>query len=161
MGVEIERKYLLRSDSWRKQSVPMQLQQGYLARDRERTVRVRIQDDQAFLTIKGMSTGMSRAEFEYPIPLDEAREMMAFCHPPLIQKTRHNVNYEGWKWEIDEFYGDNAGLIVAEIELSDENTAFPLPPWIGEEVTHLKRYGNSTLTKHPFSQWSEEERTER
>lgn len=161
MGLEIERKFLVSSDEWRACGVAMSLQQGYLARDRERTVRVRLQDDKAFLTIKGMSTGISRSEFEYEIPPSEARDMLALCHLPLIEKTRHVLIHQGWTWEIDEFYGDNAGLIVAEIELPDESTTFPLPSWAGAEVSHLKRYGNSSLTRHPFTAWSQAERDER
>lgn len=161
MGVEIEKKFLLRSDGWRIFAEAQQIQQGYLCSDSERTVRLRIQDQQAFLTIKGPSTGFSRAEFEYAIPSADAQAMLALCQGPLIQKIRHVVLYEGWKWEVDEFFGENAGLIVAEIELPDESAEHPIPPWIGDEVTHLKQYGNSTLTRHPYSQWSESEREER
>jgi CYTH domain-containing protein len=153
MATEIERKFLVTSDAWRDGQSGVLLQQGYLSRDPDRTVRVRIAGEAAFLTIKGRSKGLTRSEFEYPLPLDEARELLALCLPPLIEKRRHEVLYGGHVWEIDEFSGDNAGLIVAELELPAEDTAFEAPPWLGREVSDDPRYFNSNLSQRPFTRW--------
>jgi adenylate cyclase len=152
MGVEIERKFLVLNDSW--QNVPGVLyRQGYLNRDKTRTVRVRIAGDAAFLTVKGVCVGATRAEYEYPIPLADAHGLLALCHGPLVEKTRYRFMHEGTLWEIDVFAGDNAGLVVAEVELAHEDQPFARPAWLGEEVTHDARYFNSNLATQPFSRW--------
>lgn len=152
MPTEIERKFLVIADDWR-QASGTRICQGYLSRDKNRTVRVRISGEHAFLTIKGANQGASRLEFDYAIPVADAEQLLSLCEGPVIKKTRHIVLYEGFTWEVDEFLGDNAGLVVAEIELESENQAFPLPAWIGLEVTNDPRYYNSNLTMRPFSQW--------
>ncbi len=154
MAVEIERKFLVSGDAWR-QGAALRIAQGYLNRDKQRTVRVRIAGEQAFLTIKGLSTGATRAEFEYAIPTADAEQLLALCEGPLVQKTRHTLVHGGCTWEVDEFEGDNAGLVVAEIELTSEDQPFDRPPWLGPEVTHDARYFNSSLAAHPYSQWRE------
>ena len=155
MGREIERKFLVKDDGWRKGAVGKLYCQGYISRDEQRAVRVRIVEDQGFLTIKGRHNDLTRLEFEYEIPLTDARELLdTLCQPPLIEKTRYRVNYAGNIWEIDVFGGDNAGLIVAEIELSREDQPFELPSWAGREVTGDPRYLNTNLSKHPYLQWS-------
>jgi adenylate cyclase len=128
--------------------------QGYLNRDKARTVRVRIAGEEAFLTVKGISNGARRAEFEYPIPLWDARELLILCEQPLVEKYRRKILHEGFEWEVDEFVGENAGLVVAEIELPAEDAVFALPDWVGAEVTEDARYFNSSLSKAPFSSWS-------
>lgn len=153
MGTEIERKFLVTSDEWRGKAQSRRLVQGYLSRDPERTVRVRIDGDKAALTIKGKSAGATRAEFEYEIPLGDAELLLPLCLSPLIDKVRHIVIHEGHRWEIDEFAGDNAPLIVAELELSSEDEAFARPEWLGAEVTDDARYFNSQLAVHPYSRW--------
>lgn len=153
MGMEIERKFLLSNDDWRTLGVPIHYAQGYLVADGERTVRVRIAGTEGFLTIKGKSKGFSRKEFEYKVPVDEALEMLGLCISPTIEKYRTKIGYEGKVWEIDEFRGENKGLIVAEIELNSEDETFAVPPWIGQEVTGDIRYFNSSLVKNPFKNW--------
>lgn len=153
MAIEIERKFLVTGDAWRTAPAVF-YSQGYLNRDKARTVRVRIADDEAFLTIKGQSVGASRAEFEYLIPLADARELLALCEQPLIEKYRRKILHAGFVWEVDEFIGDNLGLVVAEIELTSEGCAFDKPDWVGAEVTSDSRYFNSNLSRHPFSQWN-------
>ena len=154
MGVEIERKFLLAGDAWRTLGEPVLLRQGYLSSDPDRTVRVRIEGAAGTLTIKGRSEGATRAEWEYPIPLAEAGELLdRLCLTPLIEKYRRRIALAGHVWEVDEFLGANAGLVVAEIELAAEEEAFEMPEWIGAEVTHDRRYFNSSLVKLPFSQW--------
>ena len=152
---EIERKFLVKSEEWRALASRKYYKQGYLSRHKERTVRVRIAEENAFLTIKGKSVGATRAEFEYSIPVGEAQMLLDnLCEKPLIEKYRYTLAYEGFTWEIDEFLGDNEGLIVAEIELPAEDTPFALPTWTGEEVTHDARYYNSNLSEHPYKQWT-------
>lgn len=155
MAQEIEHKFLVRDDSWRKEvyrSVP--LRQGYLVSDPVRSVRVRITDGQAHLNIKSGTLGVSRSEYEYEIPLADAREILEhLCGKPLLEKTRHLVRYGDHVWEIDVFEGDNAGLVVAEIELATVGESFARPPWLGEEVSHDPRYYNSQLAKHPYKEW--------
>lgn len=153
MGTEIERKFLVTSDAWRAGAQSRRLVQGYLSRDPERTVRVRIDGEKAALTIKGKSAGATRAEFEYAIPLGDAELLLPLCLSPLIDKVRHEVRHEGHLWEIDEFAGENAPLIVAELELSSEDEAFAKPSWLGDEVTDDARYFNSQLAVHPYSKW--------
>lgn len=152
MAIEIERKFLVRGDAWR-DAPPVFYSQGYLNRDKARTVRVRIAGEEAFLTIKGISVGVRRAEFEYPIPVWDARELLAMCEQPLIEKNRRKLLHEGFVWEVDEFLGENFGLVVAEIELPSEDTAFAKPDWLGAEVTDDARYFNSNLSRMPFSRW--------
>jgi len=152
MGVEIERKFLVQGEGWR-QGAGQRLVQGYLNRDKARTVRVRVAGDAAFLTVKGVSVGATRAEFEYPIPLADAQALLALCDGPLVDKTRYRVAWGGVVWEVDEFAAENAGLVVAEVELPSEDTAFAKPAWVGVEVTHDPRYFNSNLASHPFARW--------
>ncbi|PJK00923.1 CYTH domain protein [Lysobacteraceae bacterium NML91-0213] len=166
MGVEIERKFLLRNERWRvavERTVVMA--QGYLndaaALDtgaQRASVRVRLQDDVAFLNIKSREVGLRRQEFEYPLPVDEARALLELCVGGRIAKRRHLVRHGRHLWEIDEFEGDNAGLVVAEIELGDEQEAFERPDWLGDEVTHLQRYYNLALADRPYREWSAGER---
>lgn len=152
MGIEIERKFLVKGTAWR-QGAGVRFSQGYLNRDKERTVRVRLAGEKAFLTIKGVSVGASRAEFEYEIPIADAEQLLKLSDGPVIEKIRRVIQFEGNTWEVDEFLGENAGLVVAEIELQSEGQAFTKPEWLGEEVTHDSRYFNSSLSKHPFIRW--------
>jgi adenylate cyclase len=146
MALEIERKFLVISDGWRTGCVGQRYCQGYLARGDGVTVRVRRAGSQAFLTIKGEPNGITRPEFEYEVPVEEAEAMLKdLCDRPLIEKTRFEVTYEGVVWEVDEFQGDNAGLIVAEVELHHPDQAFSRPPWVGEEVTGDPRFRNLNL----------------
>ncbi|MDQ2990222.1 MAG: CYTH domain-containing protein [Pseudomonadota bacterium] len=153
MGVEIERKFLPAGDGWRRLGTPLLLRQGYLSSDPARVVRVRIEGDQAFMTIKGKSVGATRGEWEYPIPLADANDLLALCEKPLVEKYRRRIEFAGNVWEVDEFLGANQGLVVAEIELASEDQPFDKPDWIGEEVTHDKRYFNSNLARRPYSSW--------
>ncbi len=155
MPFEIERKFLVTSQDWKPISTPTEIIQGYLSRDPDRIVRVRLRGDQAFLTVKGRPTGITRTEIEFPISVEEARAMFPLCLAPLIEKTRHELPIGPHVWEIDEFHGINAGLIVAEIELSSEDEPFERPSWLGQEVSHDRRYSNSHLSQNPFSTWSE------
>lgn len=154
MGKEIERKFIVKGDSWRDLAKGTTYRQGYLNSAKERTVRIRSIDDKAFLTIKGLTVGATRLEFEYEIPLSDCNVMLdAVAEKPFIEKKRYKVPYEGLTWEVDEFFGDNAGLIVAEVELESEGQAFRKPDWAGAEVTSDPRYFNSNLIKHPYTQW--------
>lgn len=146
MGIEIEHKYLVKDDSYRAiASSVSEIQQGFLSRDPERTVRVRIKDRQGFITIKGKGDGAAHPEFEYEVPLDDAMQMLSLCEPPVIRKTRYIVMHDGNRWEIDEFHGDLHGLVIAELEVPSEDYRFALPPFVGTEVTGDKRYYNSQL----------------
>ncbi len=160
MATEIERKFLLVSDAWRALiSRSESFRQGYLSSSKRASVRVRIADNTATLNIKGMTLGIQRPEYEYEIPLPEATELLdQLCERPLIEKTRHFIEFGGKLWEIDEFHGDNAGLIVAEVELDAPDDVIPMPAWAGADVSHLERYYNVRLTQYPYSQWSAEER---
>ena len=154
MGIEIEKKFLLKNDDWRKLAQGKEYRQGYLSSVKERTVRIRTIEDTGYLTIKGVSQGASRAEYEYVIPVDEANAMLdTLCEKPLIEKKRFKISYQGFIWEIDEFYGVNQGLIMAEVELASETQPFAKPEWIGVEVTQDSRYFNANLVHHPFSKW--------
>lgn len=154
MAKEIERKFLVRDNTWRGQGGGKRYRQGYLCIVKERTVRVRTTGDKGFITIKGMSVGATRSEYEYEIPLADAIEMLdRLCERPLIEKTRYRVSNEGLVWEIDEFEGDNQGLIIAEVELKEESQSITLPGWIGQEVTGDSRYFNANLAANPFSKW--------
>ena len=156
MATEIEHKFLLRDDRWRalvERSV--RLRQGYLTSDARCSVRVRIAEGQGFLNLKSGTLGIQRSEYEYPIPLAEAEEILdTLCEKPLLEKTRHYLRLGEHLWEIDEFAGDNAGLIVAEVELSRVDEPFARPDWLGEEVSHDIRYYNSQLAQHPYQRWS-------
>jgi CYTH domain-containing protein len=155
MGTEIERKFLVTGEAWRDMAVDTPYRQGYLCLEKGRTVRVRIAGDQAFLTIKGQASGISRMEYEYPIPVADAGVLLAeLCEQPIIDKKRYTITYQGFVWEIDEFFGENAGLLVAEIELESEDQEFVKPPWVGEEVSFDRRYANASLVKAPFCTWS-------
>jgi adenylate cyclase len=157
MAIEIERKFLVKSEAWRNLAVGVVYRQGYLCTEPERTVRVRIAGDRAYLTIKGATIGQSRPEYEYPIPLADAAEMLAkLCHRPLIEKTRYRIALNDVVWEVDEFTADNEGLILAEVELRDETQSLQIPDWIGAEVSGDPRYFNSYLVQHPYSQWRED-----
>lgn len=146
MALEIERKFLVINDDYRLMaSKSVNLKQGYLSTRKESTVRIRVKNNRAYITIKGINTGATRCEWEYSIPYDDAIEMMALSQGVVIDKIRYIVEYEGFIWEIDEFKGAHDGLVVAEIELKDENETFPIPPFIGEEVTGNVAYYNSTL----------------
>jgi CYTH domain-containing protein len=149
---EIERKFLVHGQAWR-QPAPLRIRQGYLNRDKERTVRVRIAGEHAYLTIKGSMQGITRAEFEYSIPVTDAEQLLTMCDGPLLEKNRHVLEHAGMTWEVDEFFGDNDGLVVAEIELSSEDQSFERPAWLGVEVTHERRYLNSNLIAQPYKQW--------
>ena len=153
MAQEIERKFLVQSDEWRALAKATSYRQGYLSSAKERVVRVRTIDDRGFLTIKGINEGLTRLEFEYDIPLADADSLLELCEKPLIEKNRSKIDLDGLTWEVDEFFGDNAGLIVAEVELESEEQAFEKPSWIGEEVSGDPRYFNSNLIQNPFSTW--------
>jgi len=154
MGKEIERKFLVKSDAWRSLARGTMYRQGYLNTDKERTVRVRTVDDKAFLTIKGLPVGVTRAEYEYEIPFDDGNALLdTLAEKPLIEKKRYTIPFEGLVWEVDEFFGDNRGFIVAEVELHSEDTQIPKPDWVGDEVSGDPRYFNSNLNRNPFNKW--------
>ena len=153
MGKEIERKFLVKGDRWRSLGKGVLYRQGYIPTSGKQTVRVRIIGDTGYLTIKGATVGHSRLEFEYPIPLQDAQEMLEnLCSHPLIEKKRYKIPQGDLIWEVDEFRGENEGLIIAEVELQTENQAITLPDWIDREVTDPKYY-NANLAKVPYSQW--------
>jgi len=154
MAKEIERKFLVSDNSWRHWGSGQRYRQGYLSTVKERTVRVRAAGDKGFITVKGSNLGSTRSEYEYEIPLADANEILdGLCERPLIEKIRYRIHLGEMTWEVDEFEGENRGLITAEIELRDENQAISLPAWIGREVTGDPRYFNSNLVAHPFSKW--------
>ena len=159
MAIEIERKFLLKNDKWRRDAhdqpiAGIPFRQGYLPTQNGITVRVRLEGADAKLTIKGKTAGLARAEYEYSIPLQDAQQMLdTLCDKPLIEKVRYCRSEQGYIWEIDEFGGDNQGLIVAEIELDSEDEQPPLPDWVGQEVSGDPRYFNSSLVKKPFKSW--------
>ncbi len=153
MGKEIERKYLVKGEAWKELGEGVLYRQGYLNSLKERVVRARTMGPKAALTIKGITVGATRLEFEYDIPMDDCNQLLDLCEQPIIEKKRYVIEYEGLTWEVDEFNGENHGLIVAEVELSDENQTISLPDWIGEEVTGDPKYFNSNLVKLPYSKW--------
>lgn len=155
MALEIERKFLVANDDWRDSvEASIRMRQGYLAGGFERSVRVRSENDRAFLNIKSSEDGIHRLEYEYEIPAKDAEELLdRVAMRPLIEKTRHIVHHEGFEWEIDVFEGDNAGLIVAEVELPSVDIPLPLPQWVGKEVSDDLHYYNVSLQKHPYSTW--------
>lgn len=156
MAIEIERKFLLKNPAWRTVAGEgCLIRQGYLSDQPERTVRVRVAGEQAWLTIKGKTAGIARVEMEYPIPVAEAMQLLdQLCLKPLIEKYRYRIAQDDLVWEIDEFLGDNAGLVVAEIELTAADQQFDQPDWLGAEVSDDPRYFNSALIRQPFSRWS-------
>jgi len=154
MNMEIERKFLVEGDSWRNISKGLFYRQGYLSLIKENIVRVRTVGQKGFLTIKGPARGISRPEYEYEIPLEEAEVMLEhLCERPIIEKYRHRIEYDNIIWEVDEFLGENAGLILAEVELKDEKDMLSLPEWIGREVSYDQRYFNANLVKKPYKYW--------
>ncbi|OGV56378.1 MAG: adenylate cyclase [Lentisphaerae bacterium GWF2_52_8] len=155
MPKEIERKFLVKCESWRQQTAGpgVEVRQGYLDSGKG-SFRVRVAGDKGFITLKAAREGIVRDEFEYEIPVGDAREIIAsFCRYPLIEKTRYNVEQDGIIWEIDEFHGDNSGLVIAEVELMSEEQSFTIPSWAGKEVSFDPRYYNQYLTKRPYSKW--------
>lgn len=155
MGMEIERKFLVVKEIWDQLTLPQGLEvvQGYLCNEPQKSVRVRIADDQAYLTIKGETSRLSRPEYEYPIPLKDTRELLQNLCGERIEKVRYRIQHADHLWEVDVFEGANAGLMVAEVELKTEDELVALPNWIGQEVTGDSRYYNASLVKHPFSKW--------
>lgn len=153
MNLEIERKFLLRDNSWKASNVGTHYKQAYLNEPGGNTVRVRIEGDKAKLTIKSKTEGISRQEFEYDIPMADAEALFLLCRTPIVEKFRYKIPFEGNVWEVDEFVGLNSGLVVAEIELQSEEQPFAKPSWIGTEVTGDKRYYNSHLARKPYCEW--------
>ncbi|RMH70250.1 MAG: CYTH domain-containing protein [Gemmatimonadetes bacterium] len=153
MATEIERKFLVTGNEWRSEATGQYLQQGYISTQPERTVRVRIVANTAYLAIKGKSRGASRLEFEYEIPIADARELMQLCEHLPLEKTRYRLEVDGLIWEIDVFEGQNQGLILAEVEVNYLDQPLRLPSWVGQEVTGDPRYFNSYLVQHPFTTW--------
>jgi adenylate cyclase len=154
MAQEIERKFLVHPQKWSELGPGKTIRQGYLSTVKERTVRTRTVGDKGFVTIKGINTGISRAEFEYEIPFKDATEILdTLCEKPLIEKTRYRIPFGGMTWEVDEFAGVNRGLTTAEVELKDANQKVELPPWIDREVSDDPRYFNANLIRNPFSTW--------
>lgn len=161
MGIEIERKFLVTGDAWRGEaSRSERMVQGYLAGPPAArcSVRVRVADSAAFLNIKSAMPGVQRDEYEYPIPIEDAQRLLATLAGDVVEKIRYHVEVDGHHFEVDEFGGDNAGLIVAELELDRVDAPFPRPPWLGREVSELVRYYNLNLAAHPYSRWSAAER---
>jgi adenylate cyclase len=166
MGIEIERKFLVASDAWRNAVTDSRhIAQGYLVGVRalrdgtaRASVRVRVCGEQAWINVKSVELGVSRAEYEVALPLADAQNMLGTLCDGVLEKTRHHVSVDGWLFEVDEFHGDNQGLIVAEIELPAADAVFPRPAWLGAEVSHLARYYNVNLFEHPFASWSAAER---
>ena len=153
MGQEIERKFLIKDDTWRTDNGTL-IRQGYLHNDIDGNVRVRTKGERAYLTVKSGMKGITRLEFEYEIPLEDANQMLdELCQKPLIEKIRYEIHMSGFKWEIDEFLEENAGLVVAEIELEGEDQTFPKPDWLEKEVSDDARYLNANLVKNPYSKW--------
>ena len=154
MAIEIERKFLITAMDWKKDAQSSFYRQGYIFAEKKGVVRVRTTDNKGYLTIKSTPLGLQRQEYEFEIPLVDANNMLEnLCENYIIEKNRYKINYADHIWEIDEFTGDNKGLFLAEIELSDENESFIRPPWIGKEVSHDPKYYNSNLSKKPYCQW--------
>jgi adenylate cyclase len=156
MGQEIERKFLIKGDFKQAVSSSTRITQGYLSSSAERNVRVRIRGDKGYITVKGMgsASGATRFEWEKEIPVKDVEELLKLCEPGIIDKTRYIVEYGGHTFEVDEFYGDNEGLVMAEVEIESEDEQVVKPEWLGQEVTGDKRYYNAMLTKHPYKSWS-------
>ena len=155
MKQETEHKYLVRKDLWYAVPKPVgtDIRQGYLLTDPKKTIRIRLSGNDAFLTLKGASANATRAEYEYPIPLSDANELLLLCTAPVIEKTRYRMEHAGKTWEVDEFFGENEGLILAEIELRFAGEKYEKPAWVGEEVTSDPRYYNAYIAEHPFTAW--------
>lgn len=153
MGKEIERKFLVAGEDWKYLGEGVSYRQGYLNTRKERVVRVRTMGDRAVLTIKGATKGATRLEFEYNIPVQDAVQLLDLCERPLVEKTRYKVPFRGLVWEVDEFHGENEGLMVAECELESEDQEIEKPNWVGDEVTDDPRYYNANLVAHPYSTW--------
>jgi CYTH domain-containing protein len=156
MGTEIERKFLVNKEKWSQVTKEKKAlyRQGYIVSDPEKSIRVRLTDKEAFITIKGLTTGASRAEFEYSIPVTDAQQLLdGFCDS-VVSKTRNFIHYDNKLWEVDEFSGDNEGLIIAEIELDSEEEQFSRPDWVDKEVTGEKKYYNLNLAKDPYKNWN-------
>lgn len=154
MAQEIERKFLVSNDNWRNLAKPSLLRQAYLSAEDGRIVRIRVEDKSAWLTIKSKTTGISRGEWEYPIPLEEANQLLSeVCLQPVLEKHRYRIPLDGLIWEVDEFLGVNAPLVVAEVELNSELQTFTKPDWLGDEVSYDRRYANAALISHPYSVW--------
>jgi adenylate cyclase len=154
MPKEIEKKFLVDIEKWNRQGKKEHLIQGYLSTQKERVVRIRLAGNQAFITIKGEKQGISRDEYEYSIPLEDAQRILYdLCERPLIEKYRYQIEYHGQIWIVDEFLGVNQGLIVAEIELETETQEIYFPDWVGTEVTDDHKYSNAYLVRHPYSDW--------
>lgn len=153
-NIEIERRFLLANEDWRQAAAaPKLLSQGYFCVEKECTIRVRIAEGRAWLTLKGYLSDVSRSEFEYEIPVAHARQMMETMCSFRLEKRRYEVEYQGFVFEVDEYSGENAPLIVAELELPSEQTDFPRPDWLGEEITSDARFTNAYLSRHPYSAW--------
>ena len=155
MAQEIEKKFLVAGEFKESAKKATRITQGYLSSVPERTVRVRVKGEKGYITVKGIGndSGASRFEWEKEIPVEDVRDLLKICEPGVIDKTRYLIDCDGHTFEVDEFYGDNEGLVVAEVELSDENEAFTRPSWLGEEVTGDKKYYNSMLMKNPYKNW--------
>lgn len=155
MALEIERKFLVKGNFKTESHVSTRVTQGYLSSSPERTVRVRIKGEKGFITIKGKgnTSGTSRYEWEREIPVEEARELLQLCEPGIIDKTRYLILHEGHLFEVDEFHGENDGLVIAEIELKNEDENFSRPAWLGEEVTGDRKYYNAMLSRNPYVNW--------
>lgn len=154
MGKEIERKFLVKGDAWRALAKGTAYRQGYLSTVKERTVRVRTIDSSGYMTVKGVTVGATRVEYEYVIPVVDAKEMLDdLCEKPIIEKNRYKIPHDDLTWEVDEFFGVNQGLIVAEVELQTENQVFSKPVWVGDEVTDDARYFNANLIANPYTEW--------
>jgi adenylate cyclase len=153
VGLEIERRFLVSGDSWRGGAQAVHTLQGYLSTDPAHTVRVRLQGGDGWLTVKGPAHGAARAEFEYPVPAGDAVQLLELCGEAMVEKVRHTVTHKGAKWVVDEFAGDNAPLVIAELELTHEDDPFDHPEWLGMEVTADHRYSNAALAARPYSRW--------
>lgn len=155
MGIEIERKFLLKGEEWREFAKGDIIRQGYLSADSSRVVRIRIMNQDAFITIKSSTDGLFRNEWEYSIPFSDAEDILLnLCQRPLIEKKRYRIPHEGMIWEVDEFFGENAGLLIAEIELESVDQPFSIPKWVGKEVTDDPRYYNTNLMLNPYQMWA-------
>jgi adenylate cyclase len=156
MAIEIERKFLVEGENWRQLGVPEEIRQGYLAREPHCVVRVRVSGGKAWLTVKGRVSGIARPEYEVEIPVGDGREMLeGLCLKPLMEKRRTRIPFGGVIWEVDEFFGENSGLVVAEVELESVDQTVEMPEWVGAEVTGDPRYYNSNLLVHPFRKWTQ------
>ena len=161
MAKEVERKFLVDSDQWRGGVKGVLYRQGYLVINTNFTIRVRVAGSHGYLTIKISASGITRLEYEYAIPLEDATELLdRLCKNPIIEKTRYRVQHSGMVWEVDEFHGDNNGLVLAEVELDDEHQEINLPKWVGKEVSAIPKFYNASLVDNPFSNWPDCERNE-